>query len=160
MRISEQKGKLRERLMQNKDQALYSKWLATIVRDAPLDFDLEACACTTCRTPMPCCTIWSKNPGRPAVSAHRMRKRGETRGSGRRARLEGNFGILRCRRPSSMGQRANPPKPWPYTSEPICPWPLQTASGPWCAWAAICSARGFRKPRLWRPSSPSGSKIP
>ena len=50
---SEQKGKLRERLMQNKDQALYSKWLATIVRDAPLDFDLEACRLHDLQDAMP-----------------------------------------------------------------------------------------------------------
>ncbi len=38
-----EKGKLRERLMNGRAQALESKALATIVRDAPVDFDLNAC---------------------------------------------------------------------------------------------------------------------
>ena len=40
----EQKGALRERLTVHREQALFSKWLATIDRNAPLPFDLDACA--------------------------------------------------------------------------------------------------------------------
>lgn len=38
----EQKGKLREKLVQYGDQARFSKALATICRDAPIDLDPEA----------------------------------------------------------------------------------------------------------------------
>lgn len=50
---TEQKGKLRERLMQNRQQALYSKWLATIVRDVPMEFDLESCRIANLQDAMP-----------------------------------------------------------------------------------------------------------
>ena len=38
-----EKGALRERLMAFRDQAIQSKWLATIDRDVPLAFDFEDC---------------------------------------------------------------------------------------------------------------------
>ncbi len=40
---TEQKGKLRQRLMEGRQSALFSKWLATIERHAPLDAQPEDC---------------------------------------------------------------------------------------------------------------------
>jgi len=40
---ADQKGKLRERLLEGRDSALQSKWLATIDRHVPLDFSPEDC---------------------------------------------------------------------------------------------------------------------
>ncbi|MDL2205765.1 DNA polymerase I [Eubacteriales bacterium OttesenSCG-928-N13] len=39
---TDQKGALRERLIHNKEQAVLSKWLATIDRDAPIELDIPA----------------------------------------------------------------------------------------------------------------------
>ncbi len=39
----DQKGALRERLLNGRESALKSRWLAEIVRNVPLDFDFDAC---------------------------------------------------------------------------------------------------------------------
>ncbi len=44
--IDEVKGKLKEKLLKDKENAFLSKHLATIYRDVPLDFTLEDCAFT------------------------------------------------------------------------------------------------------------------
>lgn len=45
--VDSEKGALREKLVEGKDMAYISKKLATIVRDADIDFDLENCALYT-----------------------------------------------------------------------------------------------------------------